>query len=111
MPRVHLEDMREALERVTRYVGERSYDAFIQDELSVDAVVRNLEMIGEAAKHVPQSLRKRHPSVLWAQISGLRDILVHQYFSLNLPIIWDVVSNEVPLLYNSVLAILEEERA
>jgi uncharacterized protein with HEPN domain len=68
-------------------------------------------MIGEAARHVPQSLGDRHLSVPWAQISGLRDILVHRYFSMNLPIIWDVVTNEAPLLHGSILAILREEEA
>ena len=106
--RLYLEDMHEALLRVTRYTAGVSYDAFVKDELRIDAVVRNLEMVGEAAKHVPQALRKQHPSVAWKQISGLRDILIHQYFAVSLPIVWDIVQNEVPNLVNSLRSMLEE---
>lgn len=70
--------------------------------------MRNLEILGEATKHLPDSLRQRHPSIPWNQIAGLRDILAHQYFGVSLPIIWDVVQNEAPAPVNSVRVMLQE---
>ncbi|MFI5272574.1 MAG: DUF86 domain-containing protein [Ktedonobacterales bacterium] len=65
-------------------------------------MVRNLEIIGEAVKHLPKALRSGYPSVPWTQISGLRDILAHQYFGVSLPILWDIVQNEAPALRDAV---------
>jgi uncharacterized protein with HEPN domain len=107
--RLYLDDMLEALLRITRYTAGVTYEAFAKDDLRIDAVVRNLEMVGEAAKHVPQALRKRHPSVAWTQIAGLRDILIHQYFAVSLPIVWDIVQNEAPNLINSLRVMLDED--
>lgn len=101
--------MLEALDRVRRYVGDQSFDDFAHNELRIDAVVRNLELLGEAAKHIPQDLRDRHPSIPWRKIAGLRDILVHQYFSLNLPIVWDIIQHELPPLPSAIKAIVEAE--
>src|SRR5579883_1342264 len=71
----YLEDMQQALERITRYLQRQTFDTFEQNELLVDGIVRNLELLGEAAKHVPQDIRSNHPSVPWTKIAGLRDIL------------------------------------
>lgn len=106
--RLYLDDMQQALTRIIRYVGTQDYATFAANEQAVDAVVRNLEILGEAVKHLPDSIRQRHPSVPWNQIAGLRDIVAHQYFSVSLPIIWDVVQNEAPALLNSVKAMLQE---
>lgn len=107
--RLYLDDMQQALSRIIRYVGTQDYATFVGDEQLVDAVVRNLEILGEAVKHLPDPIRQRHPSVPWNQIAGLRDIVAHQYFSVSLPIIWDVVQNEAPALLNSVKVMLQEE--
>ncbi len=63
-----------------------------------DAVIRNLEIIGEAVKQVPQSVRENQPNIEWRKIAGLRDILIHKYFDLNKEIIWDVVQSKLPIL-------------
>jgi uncharacterized protein with HEPN domain len=68
---------------------------FFSDEKTVDAVLRNLEIIGEAAKHIPPDVSARYPAVNWRGITGLRDIVVHRYFNLDDDIIWDVVENKV----------------
>ncbi len=106
--RLYLDDMREAVERIARYVGTRTYPEFVQDELRVDGVVRNLELLGEAVKHIPQAVRDRHPSVPWTKIAGLREVLIHQYFSVNLPIVWDIVQHYIPDLRNSIAVMLSE---
>ncbi len=73
---VYLQDIAESIARIERYVGSRSFDEFSGDELRVDAVVRNLEVIGEAVKQIPLALRSRVPEIDWKRIAGLRDILI-----------------------------------
>ena len=91
-----LDDMITACERIQRYVAGRSREAFEKDEQAFDAVLKNLEVIGEASKRIPSPFRDSHPEIGWREISGLRDIIVHQYFGLDLDIVWDVVAKRVP---------------
>ena len=107
---LYLEDINQALDKIQRYTQGLTQEMLADDELRVDGVVRNFEIIGEAVKNLPTDLRARHPSVPWSQIAGLRDLLIHQYFSVNMTILWDVVEHEVPLLRSAILALLETER-
>jgi uncharacterized protein with HEPN domain len=66
--------------------------------MRIDAVVRNLEIIGEAAKMIPDSIRVQYPNIEWKKISGLRDILAHHYFEVDLDIVWDIIQNKLPEL-------------
>jgi uncharacterized protein with HEPN domain len=91
-----LTDIREACARVTEYVADMSYDAFVNDRKTLDAVVRNLEVIGEAVKQLPEEFRAAHTTIPWRKIAGLRDILAHAYFGIDEQIIWDVVMTKVP---------------
>src|SRR5713226_2439007 len=83
MPRdfeIYLDDIRHAIGKIQSYTVGLTRDAFDQDDRTIDAVVRKLQIIGEAAKMVPESVRANHPTVAWKKIAGLRDILAHQYF-------------------------------
>ena len=109
MPRdfkVYLEDILEATRKITAYTGSLSKSAFLEDEKTIDAVVRNLEVIGEAVKKLPENLRAQHSAVEWKKIAGLRDILIHEYFGLDAEIVWDIVQNKVPALNREVRTML-----
>jgi uncharacterized protein with HEPN domain len=96
--RPFLEDIVRACERVTRYVMGLSFDAFVRDERTYDAVLRNLTIIGEAAKQIPEFDRANWPDVDRRNISRFRDIAVHHYFALDDRLVWDIAANKVPEL-------------
>jgi uncharacterized protein with HEPN domain len=106
--RVYLDDILEATRKITVYTGSLSKAAFLEDEKTLDAVVRNLEVIGEAVKKLPENLRAKHSAVEWKKIAGLRDILIHEYFGLDAEIVWDIVQNKVPALDREVRTMLSE---
>jgi uncharacterized protein with HEPN domain len=111
MPRdskVYLEDILEATRKIMVYTGGLSKAAFLEDEKTIDAVVRNLEVIGEAVKNLPEDLRAQHSTVEWKKIAGLRDILIHEYFGLDAEIVWDIVQHKVPALDREVRTMLHE---
>lgn len=93
-----LKDMRHFCAKVMRYTEGLDQQQFLADELIVDAVLRNLELLGEAAKQIPPDVRLRHPTVPWRRIAGLRDVLAHAYFGLEDETIWQTVSGSVPAL-------------
>ena len=93
-----VEDIGEAIERIQRYTRGISYEAFLKDTMVQDAVVRNLEIIGEAAKGFSVNFRKKHKNIAWQDIAGMRDRLIHHYTGVNWSIVWDVIQAKLPEL-------------
>lgn len=91
-------DIREAMERIAAYLGNVAYDDFMDDTKTQDAVIRNLEVIGEAAKGVSEQLRDDSPHIPWRSMAGMRDRLIHHYFGVNLDIVWEVAYGELPIV-------------
>ncbi|HTW91075.1 MAG TPA: DUF86 domain-containing protein [bacterium] len=106
--RVYLDDTLEAAGAAREFVAGMSKDDLGKDRRTRDAVVRNLEIIGEAVKKLPPETKSDHPEVEWKKIAGLRDILVHDYFGIDMDIVWDVVQNKLPVLTEQVQRILDE---
>ena len=104
-PLVLLEDIILAIQKVGRYTAQMDHDAFLADELVVDGVARNLEIIGEAARQLPEEFRRNHAEVPWTQIAGLRNRIVHDYFGLDLEIIWEIIQHDLPELEKQVRAL------
>ena len=96
--RLFLEDMRTACEKIVRFSQGLTSAEFLADAKTHDAVMRNLEIIGEAAKHIPEEVRKRNPSVPWRKISGFRDVAAHEYFGIDVDVVWNLIIHEVPIL-------------
>ncbi|MGH7594175.1 MAG: HepT-like ribonuclease domain-containing protein [Gemmatimonadales bacterium] len=104
--RVYLLHIRDALGRIADYTAP-GRAAFLNDPRTQDAVVRNLEIVGEAAKRVSEKTRNLAPDVPWRAVSGMRDKLIHDYFGVNLEIVWQVVEREGPALRRHVDSILD----
>jgi len=106
--RLYLEDVLEAISRIEEYTASMSLDDLAGNRLVVDGVVRNLEVIGEACRALPEEIRERYADVEWRKITGLRNILIHNYFGIDLEIIYDLIKNNLPDLKKRVLEILRE---
>jgi len=93
--RLYLDDILDAIRQVRSYVEGQDEDAFAADRKTQDAVIRNMEIIGKAAGKLPEEIQKAAPEIDWRKIKALRNILIHDYFGVNLPIVWDVVQNKL----------------
>ncbi|PKL62717.1 MAG: DUF86 domain-containing protein [Methanomicrobiales archaeon HGW-Methanomicrobiales-2] len=112
MPReynIYLRDILEAIGRIDRYTRGMGYEEFLQNELVQDGVIRNLMVIGEATKLIPEPLKCEHADISWRKIAGMRDILIHAYFGIHSEIVWDVVRNKLPELQVAVREMLDAD--
>ena len=105
--RYYLEDIARSCEKIQRFTAGMTLEAFLADERTYDAVVRNLEILGEAAKRVPDDTRIVLPGVEWKKAAGMRDMLAHAYFGIDNNILWDVIQNKLPPLYAEIKEFLD----
>ena len=106
--RVYLDDILQAALKALDYTRGLTLSQFVADTKTRDAVLYNLQVIGEAARNIPAELRARHPEVEWQKITALRNVLVHEYFGVDTDLIWDAVCTKLPPLIGQVQRILNE---
>ncbi len=106
---LYLADIQESCEKVLRFTMGMTYKDFVHDDLHFDAVLRNLEIIGEAVKNISEETRQKYPNVKWRKVSGFRDIVAHEYFGINEETVWDIVENEIPALLAIIKIMLREK--
>jgi uncharacterized protein with HEPN domain len=105
-----LEDILLSMQRIQEYVSGYDFKKFKQDYKTVDAVMRNLEIIGEAAKNLPDKIKKQYTEVPWEEMYRLRNRVTHEYFGVDYDIIWDIVTNYLPENEKAIIHLLENEK-
>jgi uncharacterized protein with HEPN domain len=105
-----LSDIQEAMRRIGDYTAAMTYEAFLTDIRTQDAVIRNLEIIGEATKNLSPELRARYGDVPWREMAGVRDRLIHHYFGVNLDIVWQIANDELPEVALQIQEVLQSEQ-
>jgi len=108
--RVYIDDILEAIKRIKKYTDELTFDKFTQDIKTIDAVIRNFEIIGEATKHITDEVRKEYPDVPWKVMAGMRDKLIHEYFGVKLEVVWETIKRRLPEVKPLIEEVLESQR-
>lgn len=104
----YLHDILDAIEKAEQFTVGMDFEQFEDDDKTAFAVIRALEVIGEATKAVPQHVRDHYPAVPWQQMAGMRDILIHKYFGVDLRVVWETVQQDLPALKPLIVQIVEE---
>ncbi len=104
-----LKDIAEACKHIQEFTKGMDFEAFLKDEKTSSAVIRKIEIIGEAAKNIPESLRKKYSHIPWKQMAGMRDILIHSYFKIDYNLVWGTIETDIPSIISSVSQILDSD--
>ena len=105
----YLSDILEAISDLNYFVAGMNFETFSSDKKTVNAVIRSLEVIGEAVKKLPISVRDEYPDIPWAEIAGMRDKLIHEYFGVDIEIVWETVKGDLSGLKDAVMTLLKED--
>ena len=106
-----IEDIVTCIEKIESYTGTISFEDFCGNDMAVDAVIRNFEIIGEAVKRIPEEVRKNYADVEWKEAAGFRDVLIHEYFGIDLEAVWDTLRNNIPSFKKQIVKVLKSEKA
>ncbi len=103
---VYIKDILDCIDKIEEYISDVTEEEFYSNSQIQDAVFRRLEVMGEAAKHIPQPFRKIHPNIPWKEIEGLRDVLIHEYFGVNIKRVWKVAHKDIVELRKNIAKLL-----
>jgi uncharacterized protein with HEPN domain len=107
--KLRIQDILDAIAKIRRYTDALTIDTLMADEKTVDAVMRNITIIGEASNHVPAAIRARHPGVPWDEMRGIRNRLVHEYYKVDMDILWQTLRGNLPPLVPLLREVLSRE--
>lgn len=102
-----LEDIAESLSLIFEYVAGMDFVSWSKDRKTIDAVVRNLEVVGEAATHIPEEIQERYPAIPWNSMKGMRNVLIHEYFGVDTDVLWQTIQDDLPALLTEIQMVLE----
>ncbi|MHB8482961.1 MAG: HepT-like ribonuclease domain-containing protein [Nitrospiria bacterium] len=105
-----LEDILEAIRKIEEYTKGISFKKFCENNMAIDAVIRNFEVIGEATKNIPKKIVEKYPDVEWKEAVGFRNILIHDYFGIDLEAVWETIRNNIPPYKKHVTEVLKSEQ-
>ena len=105
---IYVDDILNSIEKIENFCIGLDYNKFANNNLIIDAVIRNLEIIGEAVKKIPTNIKRRSDSIEWGKISGMRDFLIHRYSDIDLEIVWDAIKNKLPKLKSVINKIKDD---
>ena len=105
--KLYLEDIMEAITKIRKYVNKKSFGQFSKDEKTIDAVIRNFEIMGEAVKQLPNKVKDKYSDVEWKAIIDFRNVIIHEYFGIDLEIMWDVIKTKLEPLEKKIKFILK----
>lgn len=101
--RFRIEDIIDAINKIERYTSGLDYEKWLNDEKTIDAVIRNIEIIGEAASHLPPEIQNEFKEIPWRMMKGIRNVLAHEYFGVDLDIIWKTIKDDLPKLKKQLI--------
>ncbi len=107
---VFIEDMILACEHIAEYTDDMDFEMFRKNNLVVDAVIRNFEIIGEAAKHIPSYVRLKYPQIPWKKMIGMRNLISHEYFGVDYEMVWEIIKNQLPANKEDLIFALKQIR-
>jgi len=105
--KLYLEDIQDSIRKIEKYARGSDFEKFSRDEQKIDAVVRNLSIIGEAVRNIPKEIKAKNPEVAWNEIKGMRNKVIHEYFGIDDEILWKTIQDDLPIFKKQITKLLK----